>query len=53
MLDDIATLTGGNVISEDAGLKLENTRLEDLGKASRIVIEKENTTIIGGAGKKA
>ncbi len=50
MLDDIAVLTGGKVVSEDAGMKLENTLLEDLGRAARIVIEKENTTIIDGAG---
>jgi chaperonin GroEL len=53
MLEDIAVLTGGKVISEDAGLKLENTQLGDLGKASRVTIEKENTTIVEGKGKKA
>jgi chaperonin GroEL len=53
MLEDIAILTGGKVISEDAGLKLENTRIEDLGKAKTIRIEKENTTLIEGKGKKA
>jgi chaperonin GroEL len=53
MLEDIAILTGGTVISEDAGLKLENTKLEDLGRAARIAIEKENTTIVEGRGKKA
>lgn len=52
MLDDIAILTGGKVISEDAGLKLENTRISDLGKAKKIRIEKENTTIIEGNGSK-
>jgi chaperonin GroEL len=51
MLEDIAILTGGKVISEDAGLKLENTRVEDLGRAKTIKIEKENTVIIEGAGK--
>jgi len=50
MLDDIATLTGGRKISEDIGVKLENIRLEDLGRAKRITIDKENTTIIEGAG---
>jgi len=50
MLEDIAILTGGKVISEEAGLKLENTRMEDLGRASRVTIEKENTTIIEGKG---
>jgi chaperonin GroEL len=53
MLEDIAILTGGRVIAEEVGLKLENARIEDLGQASRIVIEKENTTIIGGKGKRA
>jgi len=50
MLEDIAVLTGGQVISEDLGLKLENTRMEDLGRAKRIVVTKEETTIIEGAG---
>ena len=53
MLEDIAILTGGKVISEDAGLKLENTRLEDLGRAQVVKIEKENTVIIEGAGASA
>jgi chaperonin GroEL len=53
MLEDIAILTAGTVISEDLGLKLENVKLNDLGKAKTILIEKENTTIIQGAGKKA
>jgi chaperonin GroEL len=53
MLEDIAVLTGGKVISEDAGLKLENTQLGDLGRAGRVTIEKENTTIVEGKGKKA
>ena len=52
MLDDIAVLTGGLVISEDAGYKLENTTVDMLGKAKRVSIDKENTTIIEGAGKK-
>jgi chaperonin GroEL len=50
MLEDIAILTGGTVISEEAGYKLENTTLDMLGKAKRITVEKENTTIIEGAG---
>ncbi|MCC2610572.1 chaperonin GroEL [Neorhizobium petrolearium] len=53
MLEDIAILTGGTVISEDLGIKLENVTLDMLGRAKRITIEKENTTIIDGAGKKA
>jgi chaperonin GroEL len=52
MLEDIAILSGGTVISEDLGIKLENVTLDMLGKAKRIVVEKENTTIIDGAGKK-
>jgi chaperonin GroEL len=52
MLEDIAILTGGTVISEDLGIKLENVKLNDLGRAKRVVIEKENTTIVEGAGKK-
>jgi chaperonin GroEL len=52
MLEDIAILTGGTVISEDLGIKLENVKLNDLGKAKRVLIEKENTTIVEGAGKK-
>jgi len=51
MLEDIAILTGGKVISEDLGIKLENVRLEDLGKAKKVTIDKDNTTIIEGAGK--
>ncbi|MFZ5806320.1 MAG: chaperonin GroEL [Verrucomicrobiota bacterium] len=51
MLEDIAVLTGGQMLSEDLGVKLENVQLDDLGKAKRIVIDKENTTIIEGAGK--
>src|SRR5881396_2634155 len=53
MLEDIAILTGGKVISEDLGIKLENVRLEDLGRAKKITIDKDNTTIIEGAGKPA
>jgi chaperonin GroEL len=53
MLKDIAVLTGGNVISEELGVKLETVGLDDLGKAKRVTIDKDNTTIIGGAGKKA
>src|SRR5579885_1449402 len=52
MLEDIATLTGGQLISEDLGIKLETVTLDMLGKARRVRIEKENTTIIDGAGKK-
>ncbi|MFH1011059.1 MAG: chaperonin GroEL [bacterium] len=51
MLDDIAVLTGGRVISEEAGFKLENAVLADLGKAKKVVIDKDNTTIVEGAGK--
>jgi chaperonin GroEL len=53
MLEDIAILTGGTAISEDLGIKLENVTLDMLGRAKRVRIEKENTTIIDGAGKKA
>jgi chaperonin GroEL len=52
MMEDIAILTGGKVVSEDIGIKLENVKLEDLGRAKRITIDKENTTIVEGAGKK-
>ncbi len=51
MLEDIAILTGGKAITEDLGLKLENLRLEDLGRAKRVVIDKDNTTIVEGAGQ--
>jgi chaperonin GroEL len=51
MLEDIATLTGGKAITEDLGVKLENLTLEDLGKAKKVVVDKDNTTIIEGAGK--
>ncbi len=53
MLEDIAVLTGGKLISEDIGLKLENVQVSDLGQAKRITIDKENTTIVEGSGKKA
>jgi|TARA_B110001454_G_scaffold63990_1_gene62210 chaperonin GroEL len=52
MLEDIAVLTGGQVISEDVGFKLENTVTSDLGSAKRVVIDKDNTTIVDGAGQK-
>src|SRR5260370_32152774 len=52
MLEDIAVLTKGELISEELGIKLENVTMEMLGSAKRIEIDKENTTIIGGAGKK-
>ena len=52
MLEDIAILTGGQVISEDLGIKLENVTLNMLGRAKRVLVEKENTTIVEGAGKK-
>src|SRR3989475_460832 len=53
MLEDIAILTGGKVISEDLGIKLENVQLSDLGRAKKITIDKDNTTIVEGAGKQA
>jgi chaperonin GroEL len=53
MLEDMAALTGGQVISEDLGLKLENVTIEQLGRASRVVVDKDNTTIIGGAGDRS
>ena len=53
MLQDIATLTGGQVISEEVGLKLENVEVKMLGRARRVVASKDNTTIVGGGGKKA
>src|ERR671928_307869 len=52
MLEDIAVLTAGQVVSEDLGIKLENVTLDMLGRAKRVVIEKENTTIVDGAGSK-
>jgi chaperonin GroEL len=51
MMEDIAILTGGRLISEDIGVKLENIKLDDLGKAKKIVVDKDNTTIIEGAGE--
>ncbi len=53
MLEDIATLTGGKMISEEMGYKLENSKIEDLGRAKRIKIDKDNTTIIDGAGNRS
>jgi chaperonin GroEL len=53
MLEDLAILTGGKMISEDMGYKLENTKIEDLGRAKKITIDKDNTTIIDGAGDRA
>ncbi|MBX3161344.1 MAG: chaperonin GroEL [Deltaproteobacteria bacterium] len=53
MLKDIATLTGGQAVTEDLGLKLENLTLADLGQAKRITVDKDNTTVVDGAGKKA
>ena len=52
MLQDIATLTGGKAITEDLGILLENVKIEDLGQAKKITIDKDNTTIIEGKGKK-
>jgi chaperonin GroEL len=51
MLEDIAVLTGGKAISEDLGIKLENVKIEELGRAKKVIIDKDNTTIIAGAGK--
>jgi chaperonin GroEL len=53
MLEDIAVLTGGKAITEDLGVKLENVKIEDLGRAKRVRIDKDNTTIVEGAGKTA
>ncbi|HKE14196.1 MAG TPA: chaperonin GroEL, partial [Kofleriaceae bacterium] len=53
MLKDVATLTGGQAVTEDLGLKLENLTITDLGKAKRITVDKDNTTLVDGAGKKA
>jgi chaperonin GroEL len=53
MLEDIAILTGGRMIAEELGIKLENVTLKDMGRAKRIVVDKDNTTIIDGAGKKS
>jgi chaperonin GroEL len=51
MLEDIAILTGGRAITEELGLKLENVKLDELGSAKKVTIDKDNTTIIAGAGK--
>src|SRR5690348_13187968 len=51
MLEDIATVTGGKAITEDLGVKLESLKLEDLGKAKKVTIDKDNTTLVEGAGK--
>ena len=53
MLEDIATITGGNVVSEDLGIKLENVTLDMLGRAKKVMIDKDDTTIVDGSGKKA
>jgi chaperonin GroEL len=53
MLEDLAVLTGGKAITEDLGIKLENIKLDDLGKAKKVVVDKDNTTIVDGAGKPA
>src|SRR3989454_2573196 len=53
IMEDIAIVTGGRAITEDLGIKLENVKLEDLGRAKKVVIDKDNTTVIEGAGKKA
>jgi chaperonin GroEL len=53
MLEDIAILTGGKAITEDLGIKLENIKLEDLGKAKKVVVDKDNSTLVEGAGKTA
>jgi chaperonin GroEL len=53
MLEDLAVLSGGRALSEDLGVRLENVTLQDLGRAKRVVLDRENTTIIGGAGKKS
>ena len=53
MLEDIAILTGGRMIAEELGIKLENVTLKDMGRAKRITVDKDNTTLIDGAGKKA
>ncbi len=53
MIEDIGVLTGGQVISEEAGMKLENAKVADLGRAKRVVIDRDDTTIVGGSGKKS
>jgi chaperonin GroEL len=50
MLQDVATLTGGRALTEDLGIKLENIKLDDLGGAKKVVVDKDNTTIVEGAG---
>ena len=52
MLEDIAVLTGGTVISDEKGYKLENVQLSDLGQAEKITVDKDNTTVVNGKGKK-
>jgi len=51
MLEDMAILTGGQLIAEEIGAKLENIPLKDLGRCTRVVMDKDNTTIVGGAGR--
>ena len=51
MLEDLAILTAGKLLSEDLGIKLENITMEDLGRAKRVVIDKDNTTLVEGAGQ--
>ena len=53
MLEDIAILTGGEIISEELGLKTENTTVDMLGEAEKVIVKKDNTTIINGKGKKS
>jgi chaperonin GroEL len=53
MLEDVAILTGGKAITEDLGIKLENIKLDDLGKAKKVVVDKDNTTLVEGAGKQS
>jgi chaperonin GroEL len=53
MLEDISILTGGKAIMEETGIKLEGVRLEDLGRAERVLVDKDNTTLIEGAGKES
>ena len=53
IMEDIAIITGGRAITEDLGIKLENVKVEDLGRAKKVVIDKDNTTIVEGVGKKA
>src|SRR3989442_12819221 len=53
MLEDIAILTGGKAITEDLGIKLENIKLDDLGRTKKVVVDKDNTTIVEGNGKQS